>query len=157
MNTQIRQFIVALNDNYNGKPWHGRSIRSLLGEVTPEIGLKKPNPASHSIAELIYHMANWRDFTITRIKPEEGKDSKYFDVNDWRTLDLTSFQTWELGLQLLEESQRRLISILNETDDSILSQPVGERKYNFHYLLSGLLQHDVYHTGQIAYAMKLLS
>src|SRR5215204_4702303 len=103
MNQQIQHVIHLLKETYEGSPWHGRSIKALLSEVSPEMGLKKPNAASHSIAELVYHMMTWRDFTISRLQAEEGKDAKYYDQNDWRTLDLNNFQTWEQGLKLLEE------------------------------------------------------
>jgi hypothetical protein len=34
---------------------------------------------------------------------------------------------------------------------------VDERKYNFRKLLHGLIQHDIYHLGQIAYIKKIAS
>jgi uncharacterized damage-inducible protein DinB len=156
-NQHIQHVIRLLKESYEGDPWHGRSIKSLLGDVTPEIALKKPNPASHSIAELVYHMITWRDFLISRLQPEEGKDTKYFERMDWRTLNLSSVQTWQEGLKLLEESQHRLLSALEQFNDSILPEKVAERKYTFNTLLYGLVQHDVYHSGQIAYVTKLLS
>lgn len=156
-NQTIQHIIRLLKETYEGDPWHGRSIKSLLSDVTPEAGLKKPNAASHSIAELVYHMVTWRDFTISRLRAEEGKDMKYYEDNDWRTLDLTDTQTWQKGLDLLEESQQRLINLLEEFQDSILPEKVDERKYNFKVLLYGVVQHDAYHAGQIAYVSKLLT
>lgn len=156
MNT-IQHVARLLKETYEGHPWHGRSIKSLLSEVTPEMGLKNPGPGAHSIAELVYHMVTWRDFTLTRIQPQEGHDVQYYEKNDWRTLDLNSFQTWEQGLQLLDESQQRLMSAIEQLDESILPKIVDHRKYNFKLLLYGVVQHDIYHAGQIAYAMKLLS
>jgi len=156
MNTQIQLIISMLKENYEGEsPWHGRSIKSLLSDVDASKGLKKPSSTSHSIAELVYHMVTWRDFTISRLRPDEGKDVSYYEENDWRPLDLSKNKTWEEGLRLLEESQQRLISVLEEFHDSILTEPVADRNYNFKKLLYGLVQHDVYHAGQIAYAAKL--
>lgn len=157
MENQTVQYIIRmLKEAYEGEPWHGRSIKSLLSEVTPENGLKKPNANSHSIAELVYHMATWRDFTITRLRAEDGKNSQYYEKNDWRELDLTNVDTWHKGLQLLDESQHRLVNLLEEFQDSILPERVEEREYNFKVLLFGIVQHDVYHAGQIAYVNKLL-
>lgn len=156
-NTHIQHIIRLLQETFEGNPWHGRSLKALLSEVTPEMALKKPNAASHSIAELVYHIATWRDFTISRLKAEEGKDMEYFERNDWRMLDLNSFQTWEQGLQMLEETQQRLLTVLEEFQDSILPEKVAERTYNFKVLLYGLVQHEAYHAGQIAYVSKLLT
>jgi uncharacterized damage-inducible protein DinB len=154
-NGHIQHIIQLLQETYNGHPWHGRSLKSLLSEVTPEMALKKPDANSHSIAELVYHLITWREFTISRLQPEEGKDTHYFESIDWRPLDLSSNKTWEEGLRLLEESQQRILAVLEEFNDSILPEVVAERKYKFKVLLYGLVQHEAYHAGQIAYAMKL--
>ena len=156
MNKEIQYIISMLKEAYDGDPWHGRSIKSLLSEADAEMGLKKPSKNAHSIAELVYHMVTWRDFTISRLRPEPGKDSAYFEKMDWRKLDLKDAETWKRGLTLLEESQQKLLSTLEDYNDSILSEPVDERKYNFRHLLYGLVSHDIYHAGQIAYAWKLL-
>ena len=155
-NDTIQHVIKLLQETFEGDPWHGRSLKALLSEVTPEMALKKPNPQSHSITELVYHIVTWREFTISRLQPEEGKDSNYFESIDWRPLDLGKTQTWEQGLQLLEQSRQRILAVLEEFNDSILRETVAERKYKFKVLLYGLVQHEAYHAGQIAYAMKLL-
>lgn len=154
MNQEIQYISRMLKEAYDGEPWHGRSIKSLLEEVTPAVGLRKPGANSHSIAELVYHMVTWRDFTISRLQPD-GKELTYFEENDWRKLDLHDETTWHHGLRLLEESQQRLLAVLEQFQDSILAEKVAERKYDFRFLLYGIVQHDVYHAGQIAYAMKL--
>ena len=156
MNKEIQHIISLLKATYEGDPWHGRSIKSLLSEVDAEMGLKMPSKNSHSIAELVYHMVTWRDFTISRLRPEEGKDTAYFEKIDWRKLDVKNTATWQQGVVLLEESQQRLLTLLEEYNDSILPEPVDERKYNFRTLLYGVVNHDIYHAGQIAYAWKLL-
>jgi uncharacterized damage-inducible protein DinB len=58
---------------------------------------------------------------------------------------------------MLAKTQQQLMSVLEEFNDSILRERVSERKYNFKVLLYGLVQHEAYHAGQIAYAMKLLA
>jgi hypothetical protein len=48
------------------------------------------------------------------------------------------------------------MALLLQKDDSFLDEPVEYRKYDFRFLLNGLIQHNLYHTGQIAYVNKLL-
>lgn len=155
-NQQIQHIIKLLQASFTGEPWHGRSLKALLEEVTPQMALKKPGPGSHSIAELVYHLVTWREFTISRLQPEDGKNMDYYESIDWRPLDLSTTKTWNEGLRLLEESRQKLLAVLEKFNDSILQEPVAERKYKFSSLLYGLLQHEAYHAGQIAYAMKLL-
>jgi uncharacterized damage-inducible protein DinB len=155
-NQQIQHIIKLLQASLTGEPWHGRSLMALLEDVTPQMALKKPAPGSHSIAELVYHLVTWREFTISRLLPEEGKNLRYYESIDWRPLDLSTTKTWKEGLRLLEESRQKLLAVLEKFNDSILQEPVAERKYKFSSLLYGLVQHEAYHAGQIAYAMKLL-
>ena len=96
-NKEIQYIISQLKETYEGSPWHGRSVKSLLSEVSPEMGLKKPSDGSHSIAELVYHMVTWRDFTISRLQPEEGKDAAYFNKIDWRPLRSSIYRHLDTG------------------------------------------------------------
>ncbi len=56
----------------------------------------------------------------------------------------------------LDETQADLIAGIEKQTDDLLGQIVAERKYNFRKLLHGLIQHDIYHLGQIAYIVKAL-
>jgi uncharacterized damage-inducible protein DinB len=63
---------------------------------------------------------------------------------------------WPEGLRMLDESQERLLAVLQQQDDSILNNVVKERNYNYRKLITGVIQHDIYHLGQIAYLNKAL-
>src|SRR5687768_16699566 len=99
MDSEIAFIISELQTAFAGNPWFGRSIKSLLSEVSLEIGLRKPNEQSHSIAELVYHMVTWKEFTISRLQPQTVKDIHFFEKMDWRELDLSNPTTWTNGLQ----------------------------------------------------------
>ena len=45
---------------------------------------------------------------------------------------------------------------MEQFNDSVLAEPVDERKYNIRTVLYGVVHHDIYHAEQIAYAWKLL-
>ena len=49
-----------------------------------------------------------------------------------------------------------IIDLLDTKGDKFLSEDVDYREYNFRFLLHGIIQHDIYHIGQIAYLKKLL-
>jgi uncharacterized damage-inducible protein DinB len=156
MNKEIQYLVSQLQESYNGDPWFGRNAEKLLGEVTETLAFQKPN-GQHSIAELVWHMVNWREFVISRFKKDETKDLHYFEANDWRQLDHSDRSLWQHGLQKLNETQELLINILQDQSDSILDKTVEERTYNYRNLLNGIVQHDIYHLGQIAYLVKFLN
>jgi uncharacterized damage-inducible protein DinB len=154
MQAEIASIIGQLKEAYEGEPWFGRNLKTLLSEVDEEMAFQQLN-GQHSILQLLYHMIVWREFTISRLTTSE-KDLAYFEKNDWQQLDHTDKTLWRKGLQQLEATQTELIRLLQEQDDSILTRPVNERKYDYSKLLYGIVQHDIYHLGQIAFITKAL-
>lgn len=155
MKKEVQYLSKQLQNSYEGEPWFGRSIKTTLGEIDADTALQKPND-QHSILELLYHMIIWREFTISRLQPGNDQTMKYFDQNDWRNLDHSDKSLWEKGLQLLQNTQQLLSVLLENLDDEVLGKQVAEREYNYRALLHGIIQHDIYHIGQIAYVKKLL-
>lgn len=149
------QFIIAqLKEAYEGDPWFGRSADKLLSEVPADMAFEKPN-GQHSLAELVWHMINWKEFAISRMEAG-GKELSYFEENDWRELDHNDQTLWQKGVDRLHETQRQLIALLAKQEESILDKNVAGREYTYRKLAHGILQHDIYHLGQIAYLVKLL-
>jgi len=155
MNTEIVQITQQLKDVYEGEPWFGRSVKSLLNDAKPNVSFEKPND-QHSILELLWHMITWREFTIKSLRNDDEKNPQYFEDNDWRKLDHNDSSLWEKGLQKLDETQSELIESLQHQVDKRLNEIVPGKKYNFKSLLYGIIHHDIYHIGQIAYVIKLL-
>lgn len=151
---EIENIINQLKESFNGDPWFGRSVVALLNEVDEELAFQKPS-GQHSMLELLWHMIVWREFTISRIKPS-GKSIAYFEEADWQKLDHSDKSLWQQGLQRLHQTQEELINVLQGLDDLILDKTVADRNYDFRKLLYGIVQHDIYHLGQIAYITKML-
>ena len=155
MNTEILQVAEQIKDAYEGDPWFGRSIKSLLNDTDESIAFEKPN-GQHSILEIVYHIINWRKFTINRIREGDEVSLKYFEECDWQQLDHNDKSLWKKALHKLSALQAELIEVMQHQKDDILTETVPGRNYNFRKLLYGVIQHDIYHTGQIAYLTKLL-
>jgi uncharacterized damage-inducible protein DinB len=155
MRQEIESLLQQLKDAYGGEPWFGRSVKALLNEVDERTAFKKLN-GQHSILELLWHMITWREFTIHCLQPSPDRNLKYFEDLDWRSLDDNDPFLWQKGLNTLNETQGRLISLLEQADDSLLEKSVRERDYSYKKLLAGLIQHDIYHVGQIAFITKCL-
>jgi uncharacterized damage-inducible protein DinB len=154
MQTEIASVIGQLRESYEGDPWFGRNVKTLLAEVNGETAYQKLN-GQHSILELLYHMVIWREFTISRLAPS-ATDLSYYEKADWQELDHTHKNLWEEGIQKLDDTQAELIRLLQEKDDAMLTGTVPERTYNFRKLLYGIIQHDIYHLGQIAFITKAI-
>lgn len=153
MNTEIAFISQQLRDAYEGDPWFGRSIKSILADLNESEVFEKLN-GQHSIVEIIWHMIIWREFVIDRLQP--AKPLSYFEENDWRNLHYPDKNLWPQGLERLQATQDELMLLLQKSSDEVLENIVAERKYNFRKLLHGLIQHDIYHLGQVALINKIL-
>lgn len=156
MNNEISFLIAQLKDAFEGDPWFGKPGWKLLEEVSEDIAFEKPN-GQHSIAELVWHMTNWKAFAVHCLRPQNGRSLYYFEENDWKDLDHSDKSLFQTGLNQLQKTQAEFLNILQEQQDSILDQSVPEKAYSYRKLLNGVLQHDIYHLGQIAYIRKLLA
>jgi uncharacterized damage-inducible protein DinB len=154
MNKEIQSIITNLEKVNGGQPWYGRPVYEMLDEIDPAIVYKKPNK-QHSLADLLYHMITWADFTLHRIKGDKEKDMSVFEELDWREIN-PKIHTWKKGLAQFKDIHKNIVELLNHKDDKFLKEMVDYRKYNFRFLLNGLIQHNIYHIGQVAYVKKLL-
>ena len=155
MNNELKMYAAQLNENFSGEPWFGRNIQAILKEINEDIASQKLN-GQHSILELLYHMINWRLFTINRLEKSTAM-VKSFEENDWQVLDHQDISLWQKGIDQLNDTQQRLLNLINTMKDEDLQSPVHERDYENRTLINGIIQHDIYHLGQIAYIKKMLS
>lgn len=155
MNKEIQSIVRNFQNVLEGEPWYGRPVYQILDETDPASVYKKPNEDGHSAIELLYHMITWADFTLSRLNNDTKKDMAYFESMDWREID-PSVHTWTAGMNQLKDIHQQIMTILATKDDLLLKEKVEDRNYNFRFLLNGLIQHNIYHMGQIAYIRKFL-
>lgn len=155
MNKELQSILQRLEDVLNGTPWFGRSVYDILNETNIDVVYKKPNANSHSLIELLYHMITWAEFTLKRIEKDKKMDLAAFEKIDWREID-PEIHTWENGVAQFIYLHRQIALKLAEKTDAFLEEKVDYREYNFRFLINGLIEHNIYHLGQITYLNKLL-
>jgi uncharacterized damage-inducible protein DinB len=153
---EIQSIIRNLENSLDGTPWYGRPVYAILREVDPSDAYKKPTPGSHSLIELLYHMITWAEFTLKRIEKDDTLDLAAFEKIDWRKID-PAVHNWDEALAAYIAAHQQIIAQLQTKNDDFLNEIVDYRNYNFRFLLNGLIQHNIYHLGQIAYLQKQIS
>lgn len=153
-NPKVSQFVTQFTAIYDGQPWYGDSMCQILENITPAKAYWQPSKGSHSIAQIISHMIYWRQSLIKRLNGDhEYKASMKSDEN-WKSIDQLKKTGWKSLMNSLAESQAQLLTLLAKQKDSILKQKYSD-KATFQDLINGILQHDLYHTGQIAYLKSI--
>jgi uncharacterized damage-inducible protein DinB len=156
MNKETQSIIKKLETTLNGEPWFGRAVYQILEEVDVKKVYLKPNNTEHSLIELLYHMITWADFTLKRLEKDKINDLAAAEELDWRIIN-PKIHTWKKGLAEFKAINKKIIALLNKKDDDFLLEIVDYRKYNFRFLLNGMIEHTIYHLGQIAYLNKMLA
>ena len=154
MNTEVKKIADSLKEVLSGEPWYGKAALTLLNEVKPETVFKKYNDKSHSIIDLIYHIVTWLEFTRKRLEKNQSENMDALEALNWRETN-TQLHTWNNGISQFTSETNKIIAILNNATDEFLEGKVDYREYNFRYLLNGLIQHTIYHLGQIAFINKM--
>src|SRR5258705_2279441 len=156
MNKEVLSIATSFENTLSSQPWFGRSVYEILEEVDETKAYTRPNGTEHSLMDLLWHMNTWAEFTLANLEKRNPKELKAIEANDWRDIDPKK-HTWKDGLEQLKATHAKIIELLNQNDDSFLSDMVPNRSYNFHYMLNGLVQHNIYHLGQVAYLKKMLA
>ena len=151
MKKGINLFINKYNKVYKGSPWYGDSLMSILNKVDPgKVFVKPSGKKTNSIAEITAHIIGWREFLLSRISEKHEFKLTQKDTFNWKRIDKNEKTAWKNLLREMDVVQNEIIKILNNSDDDILNLKVRDRKFKIKYLLDGVIQHDIYHIGQIA-------
>jgi hypothetical protein len=153
MNKETQSIIRNLQNILSGDPWYGKPLFVLFDGVNPSQATIKPNDKGHSLNELLYHMIAWAEFVLNYLA--ENKPIEGFENLDWRILDPNE-DDWQKGVSHFKTVNSRIMDHLNTKEDAFLKEMVPGTKYNFRFLLNGLIQHNIYHAGQIAYITRLM-
>ncbi len=149
------RLIDLLNDTYESEQaWHGPSVVEALKDVSPKMSEARLSPNTHSIAEIVYHLTNWRIFAVKKLQGDEQFDIKTRD-KDWKTFAVVDDFEWEALQMELSLTQEELVSELEKIEnDDFLEDIVPGRDYTYYTLLHGIIHHDLYHTGQVSFIKK---
>jgi uncharacterized damage-inducible protein DinB len=152
---ELLRIIDLLNDTYESEEaWHGASVVEILRDVTPKLADRRLAPNTHTIAELVYHMTTWRIFAVRKLQGDKDFDVKTKEKN-WKLFPVVDALEWEALQMELSLSQEELVSELEKREsDEFLEKIVPGRNYSYYTMLHGIVNHDLYHAGQIALIKK---
>src|SRR5262245_15082196 len=148
---EIRRILDQLRRAFAGEAWHGPSVKEVLSGVTADQAGARPLAGAHTIWEIGLHIRAWAR-AVSRMLT--GEDVKLTPQDDWPAVSDRSAEAWERALQSLELSQNELQVVVAGLTDSRLEEHVPGRPYSVYFLIHGLIQHDLYHAGQIAILRK---
>jgi uncharacterized damage-inducible protein DinB len=150
--SEIKRINDQLKRAFEGKAWHGPSVSEVLEGVTAQHAAARPLPDGHSIWEITLHIATWE--RVGRRRIDESAPIDVSDDKDWPRVEDTSDEAWKNTLDEVRRNHEALRQAIRGLDEARLAEIVPGTIYSFYFLLHGVIQHDLYHAGQIALLKK---
>ena len=162
---EIRRIADQLDRAVNGPAWHGPSLLEVLRDVNPVDAAARPVPGAHSIWEVVAHTTAWLE--IVRMRLEGRAPNQITPSMDWPPIDESAqhpagdsaSRHWDADLSRLRRAAKDLQTAVAAQDDERLAEdlPGADDTWTAYHTLHGVLQHTLYHTGQIAVLKKRAS
>ncbi len=140
-----------LEQAFEGGAWHGPALMELVQDIHVDHAAAKPITHAHSIWEIALHVAAWQEAVLKRLN---GEAVDLVGEQDWPPVNDNSERAWDETLQLLENGHKKLVQKTSTLTDADLPNKVPGRDHTVYYTLHGLIQHNLYHAGQIAILKK---
>lgn len=148
--TEIERIIDQAKRAFEGEAWHGLSVMEILADVSASMANQRLRNSSHTIWEITLHMVAWIRYGRMSL---EGRSMPVSldDKDDWPLVGNINLESWNNTITHLKTEHEMFITELSKQNDSKLNMVVPGREYNFYFLLHGVIQHNLYHAGQISY------
>ena len=149
----VERFQKLFKDHYDGDPWIEINLRGTLEGITATMAAQKVG-SLNTIWQIVNHVISWRETLLKRVQNENIPSP---ENNFIETITDVSAKAWEETMNRLQASQDKLLSYLSERKDTDLDENPLRGQYSRYELIEGILQHDVYHLGQVVLIKKLIA
>ena len=140
-----------LHRAFYGNAWHGPSVLELLSDVSAATAADRPIPDAHTIWELLLHIAVWDNSGLVRLS---GKKYQPTGTDNFPLVTRPTEAAWRKAVAQAKRAHDTLEKTVASLPDSRLRDRVPGKRYDFSHMLHGIVQHELYHAGQIALLKK---
>jgi uncharacterized damage-inducible protein DinB len=146
--TEIDRIADQLERAFEGDAWHGRSLSDILSRIDAEQAAARPIAGAHTIWEIVTHITAWQRTVRECLSGEPLLPLP--EAQNWPPIEDTSEAAWGRALADLRAEYERLREAVLAWRDRDLGERVEGKRYTVYEMLHGVIQHDLYHAGQIA-------
>jgi uncharacterized damage-inducible protein DinB len=144
----------------SGDPWYGNAVYPIIEQVSFEAAFEKTPGAAHTIAEIVLHMLAWTEEVLDRMN---GKAASLPLSGDWPETGNPDEQKWQNYVNDLKLVNVNLLGLIRDFPDEKWNEPMNEEKdrelgsgVTYEELVDGLIQHHIYHSGQVAILTRII-
>jgi uncharacterized damage-inducible protein DinB len=137
---------------FEGEAWHGPALLELLQGVDAATAAAEPLPDVHSIWELVLHVEAWDAAACRRLN---GEITQPTGEANFPAVRNPTDATWRDAVAQAKLTHDKLVQMVEALPQSRLRDQVPGKDYDFYFMLHGVVQHELYHAGQIAILKKV--
>ena len=149
--SEINRILGHYDEVLNGAAWHGDPMWQILDGISAEAAAARPLPQAHTIWEIVMHMIFWEEVATKRLT---GARAGLVEELNFPPMPAVTEENWRQTLDQLRASNRDFREALAKLDPAKLDQLSAAGKRTFSNEVHGLIEHHVYHLGQIAMLKK---
>ena len=153
---EVERILDQLKRAYEANAWHGPAVKEVLAGVTAAQAHARPLANAHTIWELVQHIAVWENVGVRRLSGDRAQIA-ISSPEDWPPADDASAAAWEQAKAALDRGHQALVQAISQVTEARLDEPIFEGMSTVYVTLHGIIQHDLYHAGQIALLKKAVS
>ena len=150
--TEVNRIMDQLSRAFEGEAWHGPAVLEILRETTAQQAAARPLNGAHTIWETALHISAWLRACRRRL---EGDRAQLAESEDWPVVTNSDNEAWQEVIGGMKQSLDELRSAIAPLDDSRLDQPIIDGMSSVYVTLHGVIQHSLYHAGQMAILKKI--
>ena len=151
--SEVERIREQLRRAMEGGAWHGPAVEEVVAELTAERAATRPPGGVHSPWEVVLHVTAWLDVARRRL---QGEDFVPTDAEDWPAVEEVTEKAWTAARRSLSQAHASLQETLGTLGDGDLERGVAGQDYDGYVLAHGVIQHALYHAGQLALLMRML-
>ncbi|MGF7076650.1 DinB family protein [Mucilaginibacter sp. 3215] len=153
--TTSQKLFNQLESVLSGEPWYGPSVYSIVDAISFEAAYEKPAGSIHNIAGIILHMVGWTEEVMDRMN---GMNAQLPVRGDWPEPGMPDEQKWKWIVEDLKLVNVNLAGFIQNFPEENWNKPVGGKEAEtYEYQVSGLIQHHIYHSAQIALLNRMIN
>jgi uncharacterized damage-inducible protein DinB len=155
--SEIERILDQYDRGMNGKAWHGDPVWKILDGVSAEQAARRAQTETHSIWELVSHMTFWETEMCRRLS---GLPARSLEGLNFAAAPEATEENWNRAVAEFRRSNEEFRTSLSKFDVTQLDRPIPGREmsgYTAYVEVQGVIQHNLYHAGQIAILRKLVA
>jgi hypothetical protein len=151
---EINRILSQYDSVLRGAAWHGDPMWQILDGISAQTAAARRLPNTHTIWEIVMHMIFWEEVVIERL---HGRRAGLIEERNFPPMPEITETNWHHTLDQLCASNAKFREALSKLDPAKLDELSAAGKRTYYSEAHGLIEHHIYHLGQIALLKKAQS